>query len=257
MIAPLSTPLSRLPATHMLPYAEIQRLLHNPQCARTQPQPAPRRAPSTPHLALLPQSEVRRLLHGDQHLAKRRRGTGSVCAALATEPSAGNTVTSSPLFGGKRVCPPRHASAHPALGLGDQLLPPGAVYSMLHSGLSASGVLHATPARHHQGPLPPRGSWSQSAADTLFATLMANVSPLALRPRDPAQMHAQCEAWMDCLQHQYAPSTNLADRSHMKKWTAHCADLGTPPLRSDIAANIGVDLAAVFSIAVTGHGYAV
>ena len=48
---------------------------------------------------------------------------------------------------------------------------------------------------------------------------------------------------MDCLQHQYAPSTNLADRSHMKKWNAHCADLGTPPLRSDIAANIGVDLA--------------
>ena len=48
---------------------------------------------------------------------------------------------------------------------------------------------------------------------------------------------------MDCLQHQYAPSTNLADRSHMKKWTAHCADMGTPPLRSDIAANVGVDLA--------------
>ena len=139
---------------------------------------------------------------------------------------------------------PRPAATRPALDLESQLLPPGAVYSMLRSDLSASeAILRDTPTRHHKGPHPPRGSASQSAADTLFATLSADMSPLALRPRDPTHMHAQCEAWMDCLQHQYAPSTNLADRSHMKKWTAHCADMGTPPLRSDIAANIGVDLA--------------
>ena len=50
---------------------------------------------------------------------------------------------------------------------------------------------------------------------------------------------------MDCLRDQFAPSTNSADRSHMKKWTAHCADMDTSPLRTDcvITVNLGVDLA--------------
>ena len=42
-----------------------------------------------------------------------------------------------------------------------------------------------------------------------------------------------------------APVAHFSSSTSWKffPWTAHCADLGTPPLRSDIAANIGVDLA--------------
>ena len=196
----------------MLPMAEIRRLLHSPQCAPPRAWPTLRRVPSKPSTELLPHSEVRWLLQGDQHPAKRHCGTGSVCAALATGLSAHATGNPSPSAGTSECSSPVPAATRPALDLGSQLLPPGAVYSMLRSDLSASeAILRDTPARHHQGPRPPRASSSQSAADTLFATLSADMSPLALRPRDPTHMHARCEAWMDCLQHQYAPSTNLAD----------------------------------------------
>ena len=93
-----------------------------------------------------------------------------------------------------------HRTTRSALDLTSQLLPQGAVHSVLRSDLSASeAILRDTRARHHRGTRPQRGASSQSAADTLFATLSAGVSPPALRPRDPAHMHAQCEAWMDCM----------------------------------------------------------
>eukprot|EP00966_Prymnesium_polylepis_P022441 516448-Prymnesium_polylepis.1 len=56
-------------------------------------------------------------------------------------------------------------------------------------------------------------------------------------------MRGLLEAAMRALDRRFAPSTRRLDKSYWKFWTEHCDMLGTPPLRTNTAANTGADTA--------------
>ena len=73
------------------------------------------------------------------------------------------------------------------------------------------------------------------------AAMVADSTPMALMPGREEELAMLLDEVGGCLELAYAESTNRTDKSHMKAWKEVCAELGTSPWRTDMAANMGVD----------------
>jgi hypothetical protein len=76
---------------------------------------------------------------------------------------------------------------------------------------------------------------------TLATLLAEDPSPLALRPRDPDALLRLSTAVLRASEEVPAAGTLRADDLAWERWTTYCASMGTPPIRSDILANAGLD----------------
>jgi hypothetical protein len=76
---------------------------------------------------------------------------------------------------------------------------------------------------------------------TLATLLAEDPSPLALRPRDPEALLRLSTAVLRASEDVPAAGTLRADDLAWERWTTYCATMGTPPIRSDILANAGLD----------------
>ena len=79
----------------------------------------------------------------------------------------------------------------------------------------------------------------------MATALMNDDSPLALRPSGGAgriELQGLCAEVLGYLQSSSAKSTRNGDFYHWKKWEKVCVRLNTSPWRTDIAANMGLDV---------------
>ena len=68
-----------------------------------------------------------------------------------------------------------------------------------------------------------------------------DASRFALRPADSGMIEAMCLSLVEELEQSAPDSTMSGEAGHWGYWTAFCAELGTTPLRGDVAANSGID----------------
>jgi hypothetical protein len=68
-----------------------------------------------------------------------------------------------------------------------------------------------------------------------------DTSRYALRPADFSIVESMCQVLVEELENAAPDSTLAGEASAWRYWAAFCEELGTPPLRSDAAANSGVD----------------
>jgi len=68
-----------------------------------------------------------------------------------------------------------------------------------------------------------------------------SVSAFALHPTGDSGFVEASDRVAKLLASSYAPSTDRMDASYMRKWSELCTRMGTPPVRSDLAANSGAD----------------
>jgi len=73
------------------------------------------------------------------------------------------------------------------------------------------------------------------------AALVADSSRLALCPGNPSKLEEVLGWVREHMSHAFAAGTNKQDTYHWKAWSTVCALLGTPPWRTDVAANSGAD----------------
>lgn len=71
--------------------------------------------------------------------------------------------------------------------------------------------------------------------------LVQDNSHLAIMPGRGEQLEGLLNELGEYLELAYAESTNRTDKSHLKAWKEACAELGTSPWRTDMAANMGTD----------------
>jgi hypothetical protein len=83
--------------------------------------------------------------------------------------------------------------------------------------------------------------FASSASAAAVASLLADKSPLALRPRNPETLIDIVTAVDTAGAEQGAASTLLKDNGAWRRWEAYCAELGTSPWRTDALANSGAD----------------
>ena len=68
-------------------------------------------------------------------------------------------------------------------------------------------------------------------------------SHLGFRPTDDEWFEELTDDYYEIRTRAYAESTLQRDCSHWKRWVQFCAKLGTPFIRDDVAANMGIDIA--------------
>jgi hypothetical protein len=95
----------------------------------------------------------------------------------------------------------------------------------------------------------------QGRAEELTDVLAADTSRLALRPKDPAALQALCAATLGAAEMVPALGTLSTDDLAWARWTAYCESMGTPPIRSDVLANAGLDFAGAHRETVLLSGF--
>ena len=82
---------------------------------------------------------------------------------------------------------------------------------------------------------------TRERAREMAEAIHSDKSRFALRPSDPGMIDAMCCALIQDLEESAPDNTLAAEAGHWKYWTTFCSEMGTTPLRSDMAANSGID----------------
>ena len=81
----------------------------------------------------------------------------------------------------------------------------------------------------------------QGKVDELAAFISSDTSRYALRPSQPDLVLNLCKTSLEYVQLGSAVRTHYQEDSQWRHWHAYCCHMKTPPLRSDIPANLGID----------------
>ena len=81
----------------------------------------------------------------------------------------------------------------------------------------------------------------QCRTENFVQQLTADTSQWALKPDDPEILPAMCADFFSTLEHAHAASTVGNDKYAWKFWEKYCKMMGTTPIRSDVAAVLGLD----------------
>jgi len=115
--------------------------------------------------------------------------------------------------------------------------------------LVASGTpatLHVVPSTRGTRANPhadARLSVIETRAQELFHLLLADDTPLALRPVDDSTILYLCRATLEAAEAKVAAGTVVKDDLAWTRWVRYCSSVWkTPPFRSDIRANAGLDV---------------
>lgn len=81
----------------------------------------------------------------------------------------------------------------------------------------------------------------EGEVDRLVSFISGDASEFALKPARPEMIQDLCQTSLEYVQLGSAIRTHYQESSQWRHWHAYCAHMGTPALRSDIAANLGLD----------------
>ena len=108
-------------------------------------------------------------------------------------------------------------------------------------------------AKKRAGALPPprlpvtqqgsrRDGTVQHRAEELAYMILADSSPLALKPEDDSVIFELCRAALAAAEDSAAPATLVKDTLTWDRWGDYCASMNTPAFRSDLRANAGLNV---------------
>ena len=93
--------------------------------------------------------------------------------------------------------------------------------------------------------VPATDSWQQPLQQcrtgNFVKQLIADTSQWALKPDDPAILPTTCADFFSTLEHAHAASTVGNGKYAWRFWEKYCEMMGTTPIRSDVAAVLGLD----------------